>query len=106
MMNAVTSYISDRLKPMPDRLARREGVKPMLQPIKNEEAFKSQHLFRDGGLVQTTHKGRPNRYVAVRTAGVDQVPALLQQGELVIPKKYTPFVIRYLKSKHINLPNT
>ena len=91
------------LAPLRDRLT---PMRHQLQPIKNEEAYRTQHLLKDGGLVPTVHVGRPPKYVAVRTAGVDQVPALLQQGELVVPKRHTPLVIRYLKSKNINLPNT
>jgi hypothetical protein len=60
-----------------------------------------------GGMVPTTHIGRPPKFINVRlmTKGVDQVPALLQQGELVIPKRHTPMVTAFLKSKNIKLPN-
>jgi len=60
-----------------------------------------------GGKVPTTHIGRPPKFMTVRimTKGVDQVPALLQQGELVIPKKHTPMVEEFLRQKNIYLPN-
>jgi len=60
----------------------------------------------NGGMVPTTHIGRPPKYMIARipTKGVDQVPALLQIGELVIPKKHTPKVENFLKSKGIKLP--
>jgi hypothetical protein len=60
-----------------------------------------------GGMVPTTHIGRPPRFINVRlmTQGVDQVPALLQIGELVIPKRHTPMVSAFLKTKNIKLPN-
>jgi hypothetical protein len=63
--------------------------------------------MRGGGHVPTKHLGRPHKFVNVRlmTKGVDQVPALLQQGELVIPKKFTPMVEAFLKSKRIHLPH-
>ena len=59
----------------------------------------------NGGMVPTTHIGRPPKYMIARipTLGVDQVPALLQIGELVIPKKHTPKVEKFLKSKGIKL---
>jgi hypothetical protein len=70
--------------------------------------FPNRDLYNKGGFIETTHIGRPKKYVhlRVKTQGVDQVPALLQQGELVIPKKHTPMVIKYLKTKKIRLPNT
>ena len=60
-----------------------------------------------GGMVPTSHIGRPPKYINVKlmTKGVDQIPALLQQGELVIPKIHTPMVSAFLKSKNIKLPN-
>jgi len=60
-----------------------------------------------GGKVPTTHIGRPPKFMTVRimTKGVDQVPALLQQGELVIPKKHTPMVEAFLRHNKIYLPN-
>lgn len=70
--------------------------------------YPNRDLATKGGFIETTHIGRPRKYVhlKVRTAGVDQIPTLLQQGELVIPKKYTPKVIAFLKSKKIHLPGT
>ena len=70
--------------------------------------FPNRDLYNKGGFIETIHIGRPKKYVhlRVKTQGVDQVPALLQQGELVIPKKHTTMVIKYLKSKKIRLPNT
>jgi hypothetical protein len=59
-----------------------------------------------GGLVPS-HPGRPPKYVTAQipTKGVDQVPALLQGGEIVIPKNIASKVNRYLKSEGIHLPN-
>jgi hypothetical protein len=70
--------------------------------------YPNRDLATKGGFIETTHIGRPPKYVhlKVRTAGVDQIPTLLQQGELVIPKKHTPKVIAFLKSKKIHLPGT
>lgn len=70
--------------------------------------FPNRDLYSKGGFIETVHIGRPPKFVNLRmkTKGVDQIPALLQQGELVIPKKHTPMVIKYLKSKKIRLPNT
>jgi hypothetical protein len=60
-----------------------------------------------GGKVPTTHIGRPPKFMTVKimTKGVDQVPALLQQGELVIPKHHTPMVEEFLRQHNIYLPN-
>jgi len=60
------------------------------------------------GVVKT-HHGRPPKFVQTpwgieKTAGPDQVPALLQGGELVIPKKYTKRVETFLKKENIILP--
>jgi len=60
----------------------------------------------DGGHVPAT-RGRPpkNELVIMPTKGVDNVPAMLQGGEIVIPKKYAPRVGRILKQEGIHLPN-
>lgn len=60
----------------------------------------------DGGSVPAT-KGRPpkNEIVIMPTKGVDNVPAMLQGGEIVIPKKYAPKIGRILKQEGIHLPN-
>lgn len=59
----------------------------------------------NGGKVQA-YKGRPpGEIVAVmKTAGVDNIPALLQGGELVIPKKDVPKVSKMLRKEKIVLP--
>lgn len=59
-----------------------------------------------GGLLETTHRGRPPKYLHVKipTKGVDQIPCLLQQGEVVIPKRYVPRVAKMLKKANIHLP--
>lgn len=65
------------------------------------------NLYKLGGLVEANQMGRPPTfsYMKVRNMGVDQVPTLLQHGEIVIPVKYVDKVAKYLKSKNINLPN-
>ena len=65
-------------------------------------------LATKGGFIETSHLGRPKKYVhlRVRTAGVDQVPCLLQFGELVVPKKHVEKVVKFLKSKKIHLRGT
>jgi hypothetical protein len=59
-----------------------------------------------GGKVDG-YKGRPPKdiYVKMQTAGVDNVPALLQAGEIVVPKKYAKKVSGLLKKSNIHLPN-
>lgn len=66
------------------------------------------HRFQNGGLLETTHLGRPPKYVhlTMKTSGVDQIPCMLQQGELVVPKKHVDKVVAFLKTKNIRLPNT
>ena len=65
------------------------------------------NLYKLGGLVQANQLGRPNAfsYMKVKNMGVDQVPTLLQHGEIVIPVKYADKVAEYLKNENINLPN-
>jgi hypothetical protein len=60
----------------------------------------------DGGKVKGK-KGRPPKEILmkVETKGVDNVPALLQAGEVVIPKKYVKKVSKFLKKEKIHLPN-
>lgn len=60
----------------------------------------------DGGNVPAT-MGRPpkNEIVIMPTKGVDNVPAMLQGGEIVIPKKYAPKIGCILKQEGIHLPN-
>ena len=64
-------------------------------------------LHMEGGGYVPTYTGRPPKTVLaeVPTKGVDRVPALLQGGEIVIPKKYARIVVSMLKDKHIHLPN-
>ena len=59
----------------------------------------------EGGAVPAT-KGRPptNELVVMPTKGVDNVPAMLQGGEIVIPKRYAPKVSMMLKRERIFLP--
>ena len=63
--------------------------------------------YDKGGFVEPTHFGRPPRFTTIKipTDGVDQIPALLQQGELVIPKKHVGLVTHFLRHQQINLPN-
>jgi hypothetical protein len=70
--------------------------------------MKRNNLYEKGGFIETTHLGRPPRFTTLRipTDGVDQVPALLMQGELVIPKKHVSMVVHFLRHHNINLPNT
>jgi hypothetical protein len=64
--------------------------------------------YVNGGLIETLHIGRPPRFTTmkIKTAGVDQIPVLLQQGELIVPKKHVVEVVKFLRHKKINLPNT
>lgn len=68
------------------------------------EIFKARRFAR-GGVVETRH-GRPPKFVTMKlpTAGVDRIPALLQGGELVIPKRLAPRVVSYLASIDERLP--
>lgn len=68
------------------------------------EIFKARR-FAQGGVVET-RRGRPPKIVTMSlpTAGVDRIPALLQGGELVIPKRLAPRVVSYLASIDERLP--
>jgi hypothetical protein len=64
---------------------------------------------RETSGVVKTHHGRPPKFIQTpwgkeETAGVDQIPALLQGGEIVIPKKYADRVETFLKKEDIILP--
>lgn len=76
-----------------------------LQPYEFKHTYS--HRFEKGGLITTSHLGRPPKYVhlTMKTNGVDQVPCLLQQGELVIPKHHVKLVESFLRTRHIHLPN-
>ena len=73
-------------------------------PIPHSLPIGSLHMAR-GGMVPA-HPGRPPKTVLaeIPTKGVDQVPALLQGGEIVIPKALAPRVNKMLKAKGIKLP--
>ena len=87
-------------------------VDPMLSKALGQITERRPNVVRqglrlmDGGYVPAT-RGRPpkNELVIMPTKGVDNVPAMLQGGEIVIPKKYAPRVGRILKQEGIHLPN-
>jgi len=62
------------------------NVKPRLQ------------YFFDGGAIIAKQPSYMNNR--------DSVRAILQVGEIVIPKKHATTVVRMLKSRNIKLPNT
>jgi hypothetical protein len=59
--------------------------------------------FEAGGKVPDTPASK-TVMVEIPTKGVDKVPALLQSGEIVIPKKHAKKVNAMLKKEGINLP--
>ncbi len=60
--------------------------------------------FEHGGEVPNTPQAK-TVLAEIPTAGVDKVPALLQSGEIVIPKKYATKVNHMMKKAGIHLPN-
>lgn len=58
--------------------------------------------FRKGGIVKPKHKNIPKS--ALPKGDVDTAFARLQVGELVIPKKHTKKVSKFLKDNKIKLP--
>lgn len=72
-----------------------------LQKSEVRHAIKYEH----GGTVPAV-KGRPPKEIVavMKTSGVDNIPALLQGGEIVIPKKHAPKVAKMLKKEGIRLP--
>jgi hypothetical protein len=68
--------------------------------------LRSQLNLTSGGKLES-YLGRPPKeiYVKMKTAKVDQIPALLQGGEIVVPKKYANRVSKMLKKANIHLPN-
>jgi hypothetical protein len=96
------------------RLGYKHGgmVDPMLSKALGNVLEKRPNVVRqglrleEGGSVPAT-KGRPPKelLVKMKTNGVDNVPALLQGGEIVIPKKYAPKIGHFLKQEGIHLPN-
>lgn len=87
----------------PDRAA----CRPSLGIGKHTYDPETPNLYRLGGLVEANQMGRPPKYsyMKVKNMGVDQVPTLLQHGEIVIPVKHVDKVAKFLKSQNINLPN-
>lgn len=59
--------------------------------------------FESGGKVPYTPDSK-TVLAEIPTKGVDKVPALLQTGEIVIPKKYATKVNKMLKAQGIHLP--
>ena len=57
--------------------------------------------FRKGGIVKPKHKNIPKS--ALPKGDVDTAFARLQVGELVIPKKHTKKVSKFLKEEGIKL---
>jgi hypothetical protein len=70
------------------------------QPFSNQ--IGSIH-FENGGKVPDTPPAK-TVLAEIPTSGVDKVPALLQSGEIVIPKKYAKKVNGMLKKEGIHLP--
>lgn len=58
--------------------------------------------FKKGGMVKSKHKNIPKS--ALPKGDVDTAFARLQVGELVIPKKHTKKVSKFLKDNKIKLP--
>jgi hypothetical protein len=79
----------------------------VLVPKNNIYDPETTNLYKLGGLVEANQMGRPPTYsyMKVKNMGVDQVPTLLQHGEIVIPVKHVDKVAKFLKSQNINLPN-
>lgn len=88
------------------------AVMPMLSTALNSIIEHRPNVVRQGlrlasgGSVPTT-LGRPpkNEIVIMPTKGVDSVPAMLQAGEVVIPKKYVSRVTPMLNKAGIKLPH-
>ena len=59
--------------------------------------------FKKGGMVKPKHKNIPKG--ALPKGDVDTAFARLQVGEIVIPKKHTKKVAKFLKEEGIKLPN-
>ena len=55
--------------------------------------------FQTGGRTQMV-KGHMTKYARTH----DTIPAILQVGEMVIPKKYVSKVEKFLKDNHMPLP--
>ena len=60
--------------------------------------------FEHGGEVPETPRTK-TVLAEIPTKGVDKVPALLQSGEIVVPKKYATKVNNMMKKAGIHLPN-
>jgi hypothetical protein len=92
----VPSILEEAVRVQPRyELVRDQAYRPLRQAIK----------YADGGAVPAV-KGRPPKEIVavMKTSGVDNIPALLQGGEIVIPKKHAPKVARMLKKEGIKLP--
>jgi hypothetical protein len=58
--------------------------------------------FKQGGMVKPKHKNIPSKMLP--KGDVDTAYARLQVGEIVIPKKHTKKVAKFLKDNKIKLP--
>lgn len=72
-------------------------------PTKNIRLMNAPYSFADGGMVSAGQASIPKE--ALPAGDVDTVPARLQPGELVVPRKYAKLVSSFLMSKGIKLPN-
>jgi hypothetical protein len=84
--------------PMSEQMARNQ-----LRILRTAEPTRS---YVHGGIITSDTCGRPPNMTTftVPTDGVDHVPILAQEGELMIPKRYVSTVQRFLHSKKIYLP--
>jgi hypothetical protein len=59
--------------------------------------------FANGGIVSAGQAFIPKEFLP--RGDVDTVPARLEPGEMVIPRKHVPIVKRFLVENKIYLPN-
>ena len=72
-------------------------------PTRHIRLMGSPYTFANGGIVSSGQQSIPKE--ALPYGDVDTVPARLQVGELVIPRKHVPIVKRFLVENSIFLPN-
>ena len=72
-------------------------------PPTRHNSLMAPYSFARGGVVSPAQATIPKE--SLPAGDVDTVPARLQPGELVIPRKHVALVKSYLVSKKIYLPN-
>ena len=72
-------------------------------PTRHISLMNTPYRFANGGIVSAGQATIPKEFLPPNDT--DTVPARLEPGELVIPRKHVPLIKRFLYQNKIYLPN-